>query len=276
MTLEHDELQADCGLYVLGALAVDERRRFEAHLPTCDECTTTVAQLRAVADALPYAVPFVEPSPGLRGRIIDAASRARSPRSVAAPIPFERHDRSRPTRSVASLVGFLAAAAMLVVAVGLGVRASNLQNQLRDTEARLTDTRNRLDDAEQRLGASQRETTTIRRTLALVTSADTVELRLAGQAPAPQASARAFLSRARGVLFVGTNLPQTPPGRTYQVWYLTRGAPVSAGLLTADAQGNGTATFDAANIPTFAGMAVSLEPDGGVPAPTGAIYLATQ
>ena len=138
MTLGHDELQADCGLYVLGALAVDERRRFEAHLPTCDECTTTVAQLRAVADALPYAVPFVEPSPGLRGRIIDAASRARSPRSVAAPIPFERHDRSRPTRSVASLVGFLAAAAMLVVAVGLGVRASNLQNQLRDTEARLS------------------------------------------------------------------------------------------------------------------------------------------
>jgi hypothetical protein len=46
--------------------------------------------------------------------------------------------------------------------------------------------------------------------------------------------------------------------------------------LKPDTQGTAAATFDAPTIPAFAGMAVSLEPDGGVPAPTGAIYLATQ
>jgi anti-sigma-K factor RskA len=276
MTLNHDELSADCGLYVLGALGDDERMRFEEHLRTCDECTTSVQQLRTVAGSLPYAVPLVEPRRELRHRVIEAASRARSPRIGNARIAFDRRAGAKPNRSVAALVGFMAAAASLVVAVGLGIRAANLQDRLRDTEVRLLEAIGRLDDAEQRLQASQRETTTIRRTLALLTSADTVEMRLAGQPPAPQASARAFLSRTRGVLFVGANLPQVPPGRTYQVWYLTRGAPVSAGLFKPDDQGTGTATFDVPNVPAFAGMAVSLEPDGGVPAPTGAIYLATQ
>jgi anti-sigma-K factor RskA len=276
MTLDHDELSADCGLYVLGTLGTDERRHFEEHLRTCEECTASVRQLRTVAGSLPYAVPLIEPSADLRHRVIEAASRARSPRVRSAPIAFERRVEPKPNRSLPALVGFMAAAASLVVAVGFGIRASNLQNRLRDTEARMLEAIGRLDDAERRLQASQRETTTIRRTLALLTSADTVELRLVGQPPAPQASARAFLSRSRGVLFVGANLPQVPTGRTYQIWYLTRGAPLSAGLFKPDEQGNGTATLDVPNVPTFAGMAVSLEPEGGVPAPTGAIYLATQ
>ena len=93
----------------------------------------------------------------------------------------------------------------------------------------------------------------------------------------PNARARAFLSRSRGLLFAATNLPAIPNDRTYQVWFLTPGAPVSAGLLRPDAQGNATVAFDvAASVPNPTGMAVSLEPEGGVPAPTGAIYLVTQ
>ena len=50
-----------------------------------------------------------------------------------------------------------------------------------------------------------------------------------------------------------------------------------AGLIQPDGEGNATESFGVpADLAAPAGMAVSLEPDGGVPAPTGAIYLATQ
>jgi anti-sigma-K factor RskA len=276
MTLEHDELSADCGLYALRALSDDERVRFEEHLRTCDECSVLVRQLGVVADSLPYAVPVVEPPRDLRDRVVAAASRARSPLAGAATVSFERRIAPKPHRSLVTFTGFLAAAASLLIAVGFGMRAADLRNRLFDTELRLREAMGRLNDAEGQLQASQRETTTVRQTVALLTAPDAVELRLAGQPPARQASGRAFLSRSRGVLFVATSLPPVPTGRTYQVWYLTRGAPLSAGLFKPDTQGGGTATFDATNIPAFEGMAVSLEPEGGVPAPTGAIYLATQ
>jgi hypothetical protein len=47
-------------------------------------------------------------------------------------------------------------------------------------------------------------------------------------------------------------------------------------LVRPDAAGTATARFDVPAAAVLVGMAVSLEPDGGVPAPTGAIYLATQ
>jgi anti-sigma-K factor RskA len=275
MTPGHDELQADAGLYALGVLPSSDRSRFEDHLRTCDECTAAVRGFGVVVDALPYSVPLVDPPPALRSRIVAAASRERSPR-IAVPLQFEQAAPPKPPRRLAAFAGWLAAAASLAVAVGYGLHAADLESRLHDTELRLSAAIARLDESEQRLQASQREATSVRQTLALLTASDGVELRLAGQAPARQASARAFLSRSRGVLFAATNLPQIPADRTYQVWYLTSGAPVSAGLFKPDTQGAATATFDAPAVPAFAGMAVSLEPDGGVQAPTGAIYLATE
>ena len=88
------------------------------------------------------------------------------------------------------------------------------------------------------------------------------------------ASARAFWSRSRGMVFTGTNLPPLPPGRTYQLWVVTAQAPISAGLLTPDAQGGVSGTFATpVDIPTPVAMAVTIEPAGGVPAPTGDKYL---
>ena len=75
-------------------------------------------------------------------------------------------------------------------------------------------------------------------------------------------------------MFTATRLPDLPRGRTYQVWVLTDGAPVSAGLMEPDAEGRVTAVFDTSvALPQPTGMAVSVEPSGGVPAPTGDIIL---
>jgi len=277
MSAEHDDLREALGLFALNALEPAEHVRLVDHLRTCDECTGVVDSLKQLAAALPFSVLQVDPPATLRRRIMVAAATARAPQRDAGDAPSIDGSAPQPLRRPRAFTGWLAAAAMTLLAVGLGSYATRLRTRLDDADVRLSEAARRLDDTERRLRESTTETTSVRQTLALLTASDATELRLAGQAPARQASGRAFLSRTRGLLFAASNLPSLPAGRTYQVWYLTRGAPVSAGLLRPDAQGNATTSFDVpASTPETVGMAVSLEPEGGVPAPTGALYLATQ
>jgi anti-sigma-K factor RskA len=76
-------------------------------------------------------------------------------------------------------------------------------------------------------------------------------------------------------VFTTSNLPVPPPGRAYQLWVLTaQPAPISAGMLTPDANGRVDARFDMpADLPRPVAMAPTLEPEGGVPAPTDDKYL---
>jgi hypothetical protein len=166
---------------------------------------------------------------------------------------------------------------MLVLAAAAAVYAANLKNQLQDVELRLVDAVMKLQLSEERVTDATARADAIRENLALLTSPDVRELRLAGAGPAPNASGRVFISPSRGLLFAASNLPPLPDGRTYQLWFLTRGAPVSAGIVRPDQQGNVTAAFDPlADQPETTGFSVSLEPEGGVAAPTGPIYLTTQ
>ena len=76
------------------------------------------------------------------------------------------------------------------------------------------------------------------------------------------------------MIFSVTDLPPAPEGRVYQVWVVTSAAPISAGLLTPDASGAGSAFFETdPDIAPPVAVAVTLEPAGGVPAPTGERYL---
>jgi len=103
---------------------------------------------------------------------------------------------------------------------------------------------------------------------------DLVRIELAGQSAAASARARALWSRNRGMVFAATNLPVAPAGRVYQVWVVTAGGPVSAGLLTPDTNGRAEAYFNTPpDIAPPTAVAVTLEPAGGVPAPTGERYL---
>ena len=132
-----------------------------------------------------------------------------------------------------------------------------------------------------RANTSERELTSVRQTAAeaqmlvvVLASSDLIRVDLAGQPSAPQARARAFWSRSRGLIFTASNLPPLPAGRTYQVWIVTPDAPLSAGLLKPGDRGDVHAVFTTPrDVARVAAVAVTIEPDGGVPAPTGEKYL---
>jgi anti-sigma-K factor RskA len=94
--------------------------------------------------------------------------------------------------------------------------------------------------------------------------------------PQPEAAARIFWDESRGTWQVFFSKMKTPaPGRTYQLWFITPGqAKVSAGTFAVDSAGE--ATLDVAipkDLGEIALAAVTEEPEGGVPQPTGAIQL---
>ncbi len=258
----HDAMHELTGLYVLGALDQAERRAFETHMASCAACAAEVRTLAGVARALPYGVPQVDPPAGLRDRVLGAAQvRAFEP----GPLP----DTARTFNA-----GWLAAAALLVIAVGLGAYAVTLREQIGGLELQLADAITRLNRSEQQVAVAVRSTEAAEARMAVLTAPDLLQVDLSGQKPAPQARGRAFLSRSRGLLFAANALPPLPAGRTYQLWYLTATAPVSAGLLQPDAGGQIVTAFQPpVDTLTPTGFAVSIEPEGGVPQPTGDLYL---
>ncbi len=73
--------------------------------------------------------------------------------------------------------------------------------------------------------------------------------------------------------FYANNLPALPAGKTYQLWVITD-KPVSVGIFSLDRGRKGRIMLK--NIPAVGKIqqfAVSLEPKGGRPQPTGSIYL---
>ena len=77
-------------------------------------------------------------------------------------------------------------------------------------------------------------------------------------------------------LFYSFGMPEPPPDKEYQVWFMTEEeGPVSAGLFRPDQDGAGLVV--AKSLPQRFGnvtaAAVTLEPAGGLPKPSGEMYL---
>lgn len=261
MSSPHSDVKSDAAAYVLGSLDPDERAGFEAHLAGCDECAAEVRVLRRVADALAHAVPQTTPRPELRQRVLASVAGA------LATLP-------RPRRVESLARSWLPLAATLVLALGIAVYAARLHTRVASLEARLEQALVQASAADRAVADARRVSAELQSAMGVLAAPDLVRIDLAGQPTAPQASARALWSRARGMVFTASNLPPLPAGRVYQVWVVTGPAPVSAGLLNPDASGGGLTFFSTApDIPPPTAVAVTLEPAGGVPAPTGQFYL---
>ena len=94
---------------------------------------------------------------------------------------------------------------------------------------------------------------------------------------APKASAKLVwdTDKQQWVIYF-YDLPGLPPDKDYQLWYITTGQEkLSASLFQPGAGGKGElkVTVPADVAPRLAATAVTLEPKGGSPQPTGKIYL---
>jgi anti-sigma-K factor RskA len=252
----HEQLGDQAAAYVLGALAPAEQQAFEAHVAVCVACANEVRSLALVGVALAEVAPVSDPTAAVRDRLLS---------SIAPASPSRAGGRG----------GWMAVAASVAIAVALGGYSLQLRGRVATLESRLREATLRAEAGERQMADVRRTAADAQSSLLVLAAPDLARIDLAGQPAAPNATARAFWSRSRGLVFTASNLPPPPPGRAYQLWVLTaQPAPISAGMLTLDATGRVNARFDTPpDLPRPVAMAVTLEPEGGVASPTGDKYL---
>lgn len=272
-----DERDDRIDAYVLGTMAADERTAFERELRHDPALATDVRAVHSVAIGLLRAVPQVSPPVELRARVLRAAtgySAGESARDRVPPPGLAAPHSEAPRHAPLAWPAWVAAAASIAVALGLGSYTVRLKQDVSALQARLDAATSRLADAESSVARMERVVSEAQSQTAVLSAPDLAQVALAGQPAAPDARARAFWSRSRGLVFTASQLPPLPSGRSYQLWVVTANARISAGVLALAGDGRVLHIVQTpADIPTPVAMAVTLEPEGGVPQPTGAFYL---
>ena len=114
MSADHDDLRRLLGGYLLGGLDEVETDRLDAHLLDCDDCRAELERLAPVPELLRRL-----PGPSAAARPAVSLSARPSPESIEGLLRRMRAERSRESRR--AQVRWLAAAAVVLVAVAVGI-----------------------------------------------------------------------------------------------------------------------------------------------------------
>ncbi len=125
--------------------------------------------------------------------------------------------------------------------------------------------RSDLSDANGRIAALSEEQARLRESA----TAAVYDLSPTAQGPTNASGTMFLTASGSGVLNV-VNLPALEDGMAYQLWFLPpdEGEPIPGSTFTVDDQGIGF-TLIAADVGSFRGVSISLEPESGSAAPTG-------
>jgi hypothetical protein len=220
----HDWYVENRAAFVARALEPGEERLFADHLPRCDECRREVARLEQDLGALAMAAAPVAPRPGLTHHVADAILNRRVWWRRAAPA--------------------LAAAAVLVVAVGFATRERAQRSALATT-----------------LAERERELSALRDTLSIWRESQRVVQR------------DIAMGNYKGGLLIFDDptthrwnvvmhgLPAAPADSVYQFWFITQSGMVRSVELRCDANRPAFATLDMPKTPgPVMGAALTVEP----------------
>jgi anti-sigma-K factor RskA len=158
-------------------------------------------------------------------------------------------------------LGTALAVAAAVIVVGVYV------NSLRRT----------IQEQESRIATLKAEMVRQQELLALLKSPQVTIVVMNGLEASPQGHGKILWDamRQKALLYV-TNLPPPPGDKDYQLWQIVNNKPISAGVFNVSAEGAGFFNVEpvgVADFKTINAFAVTLEPKGGVPQPTGQMYL---
>ncbi|HJT68111.1 MAG TPA: anti-sigma factor [Pyrinomonadaceae bacterium] len=237
----HNDYKEMIPAHVLSALEAPEERALNEHLKGCAECRRNVAEWEAVAASLALSADSVEPSPEVRRKLLTQID---SEKSVSNVIPL-----ARPQRNLWNSLGSLGQIAAVILFAALIIAVVVLWQQNRTLR-------------------QQNEV------FQLLTAPGTRVAQLSGTPEASGATAKLAYDQNGHAILIADGLPRAPAGKEYQLWFIVNNKPVPGKTFAPDKSGRGLMKDQVPEAARKSAVfAITLEPTGGVAAPTGAIYL---
>ncbi len=246
----------DLDLYALGALDGQEKQTFEAHLRTCSACRAELVAARQRVSLLGLAAPPLAPSPSVKTALMQKVhAEQASAGKQAAPV-----EKRKIRWGLRFSLSFAAASVVLALATWWLVKLDLEQRQqIRQLQAQLGDSRNQL----------SQDATTLQAMAAVTSAPDSAPVTLLQQPGGPPGQAHVLYNARMGLAVYSGQIAPPPADKSYQLWLVpSSGAPIDAGLVSANQQSGAVVVRLTPGVVAKA-FAVTMEPLGGKPQPTG-------
>lgn len=267
----HTDFESLCAGYVLGSLSPDEEKQFEEMLSDASpEQEALYRDMLSIRDDLALATQPASPSEDVEARIfssIQASGEQPTAASRSEERPARARDRSPVRRtSVLPAWGYqVATALLLLVSVGLTFLTLNLNETVDSQEATITQLETELEQRNE--------------LLSVLAAREARLINMGGLEPSPDGYGKiVWAPDERRAILQMAHLPPPPADKDYQLWLIKEEeSPISAGVFNFDESSRDlffkVDALDADPSPEANAFAVTLEPEGGMPQPTGDMFL---
>ena len=248
MTTPHANPE-DLDLYALGALDGEDKQTLDTHLRDCPHCQQQLAAARQRTALVGLAAPPAAPRPQVKSALMDQVRAEKGPGS-AQNVPSKTAKKRWGLRF--SLGFGLATAVLAFATYELAKQDLDRGKQLQQLQAQVSQDAAALQAMGQVTGAP-----------------DSAEITLLQQPGGPPGQAHVLYNARMGLGVYSGQIAPAPSGKSYQLWLVpASGSPVNAGLVEANQQ-NGAVVVRLTPGLAAQAFAVTLEPLGGRPQPTG-------
>jgi anti-sigma-K factor RskA len=257
--MDQDRFKELCFQYFLNQIQAEDYDEFKNALESEDEKLNKIfLDIKKIVLHLPLTSEMVEPSPSVKRKILNSI----------------KNDGVEETKgSIEKLAGYLflkrpklafALTAILIIAIGfLVVLVFNLNKTINTQQSQITLLENEVEKNEQ--------------LLSVLTSKEIEVVIMNGLEINPSGYGKIIWDPERkSAILQISNLPPESEDKDYQLWVIKENKPISAGTFSTNQKEENFFKIEnlaEVNKNLINAFAVTLEPKGGVPQPTGEMYL---
>ena len=259
-----------CSGYVLNALEPEERQEFEAMLENAsDEERELYQEMQSAANQMAFSVESNQAPGVVRERILEQVRTEEGENEItsaggAVSNGDESNNFDRGTFAIAASFALLLVTLSLVFySFNLSTEISNQEEVIEEQQARISELQNDIQRKEE--------------LLSILESREVDLVMMSGMEVNPSGYGKVIWdSESNRALLQVSNLPAVPSDKDYQLWIIKNNKPVSAGVFAVnDPQKDSFFKIEemAAGEQAADAFAITMEPKGGMPQPTGDMYL---
>ena len=274
--MTREEFKELSAVYVAGGLAGEDLRQFEEYMRNADLADLEeLREFKSVISLLPTTLERKEPAANVKTELMQKLRLSAHAENSAARRTITAKETQHP-RQRWLYVGITVGALVMVVAFSLFV--SNLVRTIEQQDVTVMEMRKENIDLNARLVALRDEVARKEELLNVLASKKVEITLMDGLKVNPVGYGKVIWDpEKRTAILQVSNLPPVSSDKDYQLWVLKGKLPISAGVF---AVSNSDPNFFRienlafTNPREISAFAITLEPKGGVPQPTGDMYMA--